>query len=347
MLRQRASSEDVTSDNMWMRSLVDRYKNRPTDTLFEDMCCARFASEYRILSRNPIELLKRWGFIVKRTRTQPVIVRYERFSETKHPEKYFLSALQLFFPYRHDGDLKPANCTTFEQFYSTGRVTFSDGSTHSVQEVVDGNRLAFEVEDEDLEKIKKNMDEQGILEDAWCELCPEQELERLECIAELEEQAKVVVEGQEEIPDLGLRRERVPNIERRHNVMCRGDGLALIRSLNKTQLAVFYEIRQWCLDWANGKNPAPLHVFITGGAGTGKSHLIKAILQLLIIDEISMVDHNLFSYVHSRLRQIKQTGDYSSFGNVSVIAVGDFFQLPPVRGKPLYAEDVCGLAILK
>ncbi|XP_074649026.1 ATP-dependent DNA helicase PIF1-like [Tubulanus polymorphus] len=43
----------------------------------------------------------------------------------------------------------------------------------------------------------------------------------------------------------------------------------------------------------------------------------------------------MLGYVHGRLRQIKQCPDYSPFGNVSVIAVGDFYQLPPVKGKPL------------
>ncbi|XP_069138832.1 uncharacterized protein [Argopecten irradians] len=63
-------------------------------------------------------------------------------------------------------------------------------------------------------------------------------------------------------------------------------------------------------------------------------------LQLVIIDEISMVDKKLLSYVHGRLRQIKQTGDHSPFGNVSVLAVGDFYQLPPVKGKSLYTKDI-------
>lgn len=62
-------------------------------------------------------------------------------------------------------------------------------------------------------------------------------------------------------------------------------------------------------------------------------------LHIVIIDEISMVDHNLLGYVHGRLRQIKQTGDYYLFGKVNVIAVGDFFQLPPVRGKPLFIQN--------
>ncbi|XP_058496018.1 uncharacterized protein LOC131466640 [Solea solea] len=46
-----------------------------------------------------------------------------------------------------------------------------------------------------------------------------------------------------------------------------------------------------------------------------------------------MVNHNLLAYIHGRLCQMKQSG------NICVIAVGDFYQLPPVKGKPLYVED--------
>uniref|UniRef100_A0A096LZ07 ATP-dependent DNA helicase n=1 Tax=Poecilia formosa TaxID=48698 RepID=A0A096LZ07_POEFO len=69
---------------------------------------------------------------------------------------------------------------------------------------------------------------------------------------------------------------------------------------------------------------------------------VRAVLsnvEILIIDEISMVSKDLLAYVHWRFQQIK--GNNRFMGGVSVLAVGDFFQLPPLgRAKPLcVAED--------
>ena len=146
--------------------------------------------------------------------------------------------------------------------------------------------------------------------------------------------------------------------------------------------------------------PEPLHVFITGGAGTGKSHLISVIkehiershtgsqnacmlvaptgvaafniggltihyafqlpvehgnltkytklnaerlhqLRLLckdvhtiIIDEISMVSYETLEFIYQRLTEIKGTDDTEVyFGGLNIIAVGNFYQLPPVRDR--------------
>ncbi|XP_043477547.1 uncharacterized protein LOC122508333 [Leptopilina heterotoma] len=57
-------------------------------------------------------------------------------------------------------------------------------------------------------------------------------------------------------------------------------------------------------------------------------------VQLLIIDEVSMVGSTTLNRVDIRLRQIKGVND--SFGGVSVILVGDLHQLPPVMDKPIY-----------
>ncbi|XP_055084859.1 uncharacterized protein LOC117386041 [Periophthalmus magnuspinnatus] len=407
--------DDEMGDDIWMTNTIDRYLSRPDDSTFNDMCIATFVSEYRLLGpsdkcKNPILLQNGLGAITKRTRTKPAVVRYARFSETKNTELFHQSILQLFMPYRVDTDLKPPPFETFELFYKTGDVRLSDGSVQLVKSIVDSNRRRFELAAEDLDEVHEQMESGEIHEDAWGLLCPEQEVERLESREEFREMLQTVGSEQEQeaIPDLAVRSEQVCHIEKR-NVMSRQEGLLLVKTLNEQQLSIFYKVRQWCLDKVAGNNPEPLHVFITGGAGTGKSHLIRAIqyeasrlfapichspdnvsvlltaptgiaaynlqaatihttfsigtnvslpytplgeekintlrvkymdLQIVIIDEVSMVDKKLFTYIHGRLRQIKQSGDFSPFGNVSVIAVGDFYQLSPVMGQALYKENI-------
>jgi hypothetical protein len=60
-------------------------------------------------------------------------------------------------------------------------------------------------------------------------------------------------------------------------------------------------------------------------------------LQLLIVDEISMVGSNMLLEIHKRLCQIKGVAANVPFGGVSVLAVGDLYQLPPVLQSPLFS----------
>lgn len=46
-------------------------------------------------------------------------------------------------------------------------------------------------------------------------------------------------------------------------------------------------------------------------------------LQLLIIDEISVVGSNMLLQIHKRLQQLKGKGDETTFGNVTILAVRD------------------------
>ncbi len=62
-------------------------------------------------------------------------------------------------------------------------------------------------------------------------------------------------------------------------------------------------------------------------------------LKLLIIDEISLVSQEILKKIHKRLCTAKQKeeDDEDAFGNVSVLAVGDFNQLKPVGGSALFS----------
>ena len=59
-------------------------------------------------------------------------------------------------------------------------------------------------------------------------------------------------------------------------------------------------------------------------------------MRYLIIDEMSMVGRKIFGQVEKRLRQLFPHNPENVFGGCSVLIFGDFGQLPPVMGLPLY-----------
>ena len=66
-------------------------------------------------------------------------------------------------------------------------------------------------------------------------------------------------------------------------------------------------------------------------------------LKMIIIDEISMVSNKLMLYIHQRLVDIFGYAENSSvpFAGITIIFVGDLYQLPPVLQKPIYADYYC------
>jgi ATP-dependent exoDNAse (exonuclease V) alpha subunit len=61
-------------------------------------------------------------------------------------------------------------------------------------------------------------------------------------------------------------------------------------------------------------------------------------LKYLVIDEKSMLGLQTLGWIDSRLRQVFPDRQDEWFGGVSILLVGDFFQLPPVQQKPLYSN---------
>jgi ATP-dependent DNA helicase PIF1 len=74
-------------------------------------------------------------------------------------------------------------------------------------------------------------------------------------------------------------------------------------------------------------------------------------IDVLIIDEISMLDPTLFHYLDQQARKSRNAQDLP-FGGVQLILIGDFFQLPPVHKAIVEVEFVfetetwCSLNIL-
>jgi ATP-dependent DNA helicase PIF1 len=65
-------------------------------------------------------------------------------------------------------------------------------------------------------------------------------------------------------------------------------------------------------------------------------------IRFLIIDEKSMIDLKILSIIDDRLRLIFPDQSGQAFGGLNVLLCGDFFQLPPINGRPLYATKATG-----
>ncbi|CAH1232472.1 PIF1 [Branchiostoma lanceolatum] len=101
---------------------------------------------------------------------------------------------------------------------------------------------------------------------------------------------------------------------------------------------------------AFGINGMTLHSALSLGCGgkeyqplssdklnTLRSRLGK--LKLLIVDEVSMVGADILYHVHRRLQDICGNSDPDTrFGGVSILAVGDLFQLQPVGQRHVFSE---------
>ena len=69
-------------------------------------------------------------------------------------------------------------------------------------------------------------------------------------------------------------------------------------------------------------------------------------VRITIIDEISMVSSMLLYQINQRLNEIFGYSDQLPFAGLPVIVCGDLYQLPPVRGLPIYIRSTTSIKSL-
>ena len=403
---------DPEDDDIYMSNLADKYFDRPDESEF-DICMADFASQYEIISvnrriknpRTPIKYLKTLNFAVKKRCGRNAVIRFPYFSLEIDKENYFENLLSLYLPIRSRNDLQKP----YELYYETGEIfDWKEQSMRRVKDIIRENRMKYESHFQDTTEIESYYNDLSgnMKENDWAEIVAQKGKEK-QWLSEI---------AAEDNPDLNvIHKKKSTNtfLDLKPKHTSTNEMKPLLESMNEGQQQIFYYVREWCVKRLHDPDVEPIRLFITGGAGTGKSHLLKCLhyeatkifsgkkhlqpdenideihtlitaftgaaavnvggvtihsalgigtqpnslndnlscdklnsyrcklgsLKLLFVDEVSLISASLWGAMHSRLTQIM--GIHSNtivFGNVAIIAIGDFYQCSPVASQSIYSS---------
>ncbi len=422
------TSPDIESDN-----IIKRYQRRPKQ--LENMCLADFVAWFNCVKdfdgieeseqcrskfydfapennledntdddpgnvncnelENKVTQFKLKGGMKLVKRKKPKIIRSVRFNKKKDPENHYREQLMLYTPWRKETVDLIKDCETYQERFE------------QIKHVVKNNCHQYEHHSDILDKA---MDD---LNNTDCEnidnVAPNAEhIDKQDYAMEKKpselfgcfDPGKNKQHNQYDLlDDIGI----FPRSNDQEELSCKrlsdDDYRSLVRSLNEKQRQFFYHV----LHSIKTKDE-PLRLFLSGGAGVGKSTVTNALYEALIrylnsvpgenpddvkvvktaptgkaafnikgntlhaafkipanrgfqycsldsdrlntirthlnklkvifIDEISMVGSGMFNFLNLRLQQIMGTKE--PFGGLSLITVGDLFQLKPVFDKWIF-----------
>ena len=419
-------STDIESDN-----IIQRYSKRPRQ--LQKLCLADYVSKVDVIypkknkvptemevkndddvsensssdenndiqeraniAHDPLSLdflFKAKAGTVYKSRKVPKVIRYVRYNKKKDPENYFREKLMLFMPWRNEAKDLLGTFGTYEAHYNSLKTSLE----------AKGNEYEHHVDE--LEIARQTAEAE---ENSFDQIAPNTEQENREAEEEGDTEAENFVYFnpnrvlEHRHYDIGIELQStcsVPPVETTGIMLPDEEYLQLLRSLNTRQREFFNHIVHWikCKD-------EPIYAFLSGGAGVGKSVVIRALyqslyrtlnlkegenpddirillcaymgfaafnisgqticsafhkkifqgsdhmsadelntfrikyrhLKVIIIDEISTVSSQTLSFINTRLQQL--TGTTADFGGLSVIAVGDLYQLKPVTGSWIFLD---------
>ena len=330
--------------------------------------------------------------LVRRTKSK--VLRSVRYDRKKDPENHFRERLMLYVPWRNEHKDLLCGSKTYEENYEKMQPIIEKNSQNYEKYSAVLNQVAEDIsfdhlnecstaapnaqhnDDQDKETGSQASKLFGCFDPTSCSQSQYDLVDDIGIYPRSQGSTTVETQG---ITDLQFR--------------------GKVQLLNKEQMEFFYHVLH-----SDKVNREPLRLFLSGGAGVGKSFVLNALyegitrffnklpgknpddvkvikvaptgkaafniggntihsafnipasqgfgyaaidsdrlntmrkqyksLKIIFIDEISMVGSGLFSFLNQRLQQIM--GTHSPFGDLTVIAVGDLFQLQPVFDKWIF-----------
>ena len=338
-------------------------------------------------------------------RRKPKIIRSVRYHKDKDPENHYREQLMLYAPWQKESTDLIKDCQTYHERFE------------QVKDEVLYNRRQYEYHSEILDKALEDMNNTEC--DSFDSVAPNAEhINNQDCAVKDKpsELFSCFDPGKNKqhtqydlLDDIGIFPRSNDQEELVIKRISEDDYHSLVRSLNEKQRQFFYHV----LHSIKTKDD-PLRLFLSGGAGVGKSTVTNALyealirylntiagenpddvkvvktaptgkaafnikgntlhaafkipanrgfeycaldndrlntirtqlkkLKIIFIDEIYMVGSGMFNFLNLRLQQIRGTKE--PFGGISLITVGDLFQLKPVFDKWIFENSQLGYSAL-
>ena len=424
MLKPKSLLDQMDPDdtNIFATNIIEKYENRPD--ILEDMSYADFATSYISQNvqeipdeddlrnyTNPVNMDIEYTEVLpqiitlknnmgKMRKRKQCVMRYHKPSKFSLPENYYMVLLQLYMPWRHEDEI----IGHFDNYEDKFNHVYDEIEENIFQHEPFFGQL--DIDEMDLEDNPHFMDTmESSDDDNDGNISDDNEYSAFD-------PSLLDLDSGFEDDDIATGATASSSIE---NPSIPLDTFyEMCEQLNESQRELFNYIMKWAMKYKlhndnDELEPDPFHIFLTGGAGVGKSFLLKVIaeylrktlvfpgqnsdeqpsiaitastgkaacnvegttvhsafklprhgenaipkselrgkelqtlqmkyahLKVLIIDEISMVGRLTWDDLNKFLRQIKNN-DKADFGGVSVLVIGDFFQLPPVKQSAIFEK---------